>query len=249
MAAPIKTLALLFFLAATAAAAQTGNAPQRYIEVTGSADALLAPTVYYYSVTLLIPEREEDYSQTDKKSTVADVEAVKQKIAALLKQLNEIIREQGVTEEAYIHAKYDIKLRDESDVILLKIKDAKQLASLAAKLGESKICIAEVVGVYNPAIEELKVTLRATAFKNAKEKALKIAALSGDKLGPVLFIKDRETHAGDDTAQAETGGFANGSKRYDVSDIGFYSVNPKLEESINKMISVRQTLAARFVIE
>ena len=245
----MKYILLIFStLIALQSTAQTPET-QRYIEVVGSADTLLTPTLFYYTVTVIIPDRYEgvDYEVRSTK-TPADEEAYKQKTQAIVKQVKDVLLQQGVSDKDFLKSKYDVEVADGPYEFSFKLTDAKKVEALATKLAETKLCKGEVTAVFNPDIEQAKDAMRTAAFIDAKTKATKMLALNNNKPGPILQIKGISQRSTEDISTTFPMN-SDYTRRFTYETPQAYSINPHLEQSINKKISVSQSMTVRFAIE
>ena len=157
-----------------------------YIEVTGHAEKKIVPDEIYLSIT--VKERE---SGRDKIS----VEQQEKDLRNALSELNIPIESLMIADAQadYVKVKWRKKDVISQSEYELKLSTAKQVADVFEKLDELKINNAFIARVNHSKIKEFRKELEIKAIKAAKAKADYLLNAIGQKTGPALIIKERNS--------------------------------------------------------
>lgn len=180
---------------ATAAFSQTSTitipVEKNKIEVTGFAELEVTPDELYFSISLREFFRDEK-NQKDK-FVISDLE----------KQLVKAVADAGLPKEAltlsgvggyqtYVDKKKKPATFLESKQYQLKVNKADKLDGVLSKVESRGIQYANISRVDHSQKESLKKQVKIDALKAAKEKATYLLEAIGQKVGPVMEIRELE---------------------------------------------------------
>ena len=224
---------------------------QKFIEVTGKADTVLQPSLYYYLIEPKVPEDPSyDYSSMSKGDRNTVLQKHKERMQEITKQIKDLLTQEGITEDDYMKTKFEIEDPDiAAKSLVIKVKDTKKLEQLIEKLQAPKFCKGTVAGVYSPKTEEVRKELQLKALKRAKDQATKLLSSVGAKTGITLMVRDK-----DDPYTAYQNNYTDYND-YGVTTRKLFNPNTfitikegQIESTLYKLITISQSVTARFEI-
>jgi hypothetical protein len=233
----MKTLLPFCFLFSLciSANAQTATVPEKdIIEVTGKAEKEITPDEIY--VRILIQEKNESREKIS-------IEQQEEKLKNAVTAAGIDIKNLSVSDVNADYMKIRWKTKDvlTQKSYILKTSSPQQLRKLFTELDKIEVKDAGIDHVSHSKIDSLTKTVRITAIKAAKDKALYLLTAINEKLGSCLVVREESAFV------ISSANLSNNS--YGGSHGASYETTPDIYEIDFEKIKIESSIYCKFEIK
>jgi uncharacterized protein YggE len=226
---------LIVFLTAISSTifAQTKNfIDLPYIETSASIDTLVVPDRIYLLIILM---------EKDTKGKIS-VEELEQKMIRKLTEIGiDLSKQLEISNLSSDYKKYALKRKDilKAKTYSLLVYDAKMAMKVLVELEKEEISNISLDKTKYSQVEDLKLKLKNQAVDKAKQNAVSMVEVLGQKVGSAIYISDlgkkvtNSDFLGGSLAGVAVTGYGYSHKKFDIEDIDIEIHKIKIEVEVN----------------